>query len=99
MPSPPLHSVAEEEDESLPLSSVVEEEGESIPLSRLSSTFASTKEKYLADLSRVNTEQEYYQALSTAAVQQPQVEDRREPLLRGRALPAIEYQPRIRELS
>ena len=45
MPSPPLHSVAEEEDESLPLSSVVEEEGESIPLSRLSSTFASTKEE------------------------------------------------------
>ena len=58
-----------------------------------------TKEKYLADLSRVNTEQEYYRALSTAAVQQPQIEERREPLLRGRALPAIEYQPRIRELS
>ena len=58
-----------------------------------------TKRRYLAELSRVNTDQEYYRALEPPMVPRTEVEERREPFLRGRQVPAIEYQPQIRELS
>ena len=58
-----------------------------------------TKRRYLAELSRVNTDQEYYRALAPPMVPRTEVEERREPFLRGGQVPAIEYQPQIRELS